>query len=60
MSGTWVSYRAISARTVGLAMVGATRLGRRGMQRYTYEGIRLLARAGQRAVAPSKSAAGSR
>jgi uncharacterized protein YbjT (DUF2867 family) len=60
MSGTWVSYRAISARTVGLAMVGATRLGRRGVQRYTYEGIRLLARAGQRSLTPPKSAAGSR
>jgi uncharacterized protein YbjT (DUF2867 family) len=37
-------YRAISARTVATAMVGATRSGRRGVQRYTYSGIQALAR----------------
>ena len=37
-------YRAISARTVANAMVGATRSGRRGVQRYTYSGIQALAR----------------
>jgi len=34
--------RGISARTVAAAMLGATRSGRRGVQRYTYSGIRAL------------------
>jgi uncharacterized protein YbjT (DUF2867 family) len=37
-------YRAIPGRVVADAMVGAIRAGRRGVQRYTYEGIRALAR----------------
>ena len=37
-------YRAIPARTVATAMVGATRSGRRGVQRYTYSGIQALTR----------------
>jgi uncharacterized protein YbjT (DUF2867 family) len=45
LRGNWLAYRGISARTVGQAMLGATRLGRRGLQRYTYEGIQALARA---------------
>jgi len=36
--------RAISARTVGSAMMGAVRSGRRGVQRYTYSAIQALAR----------------
>ena len=37
-------FRAIAARTVAAAMVGATRSGRRGVQRYTYSGLQSLAR----------------
>jgi uncharacterized protein YbjT (DUF2867 family) len=37
-------FRAIQARTVATAMVGATRSGRRGVQRYAYSGIQALAR----------------
>ena len=37
-------YRAISARTVAAAMLGATRSGRQSVQRYTYSGIQALAR----------------
>jgi hypothetical protein len=37
-------FRGISARTVGAAMVGVTRSGRRGVQRYTYSGIQALSR----------------
>jgi uncharacterized protein YbjT (DUF2867 family) len=37
-------HRGISAVTVGAAMLGAVRLGRRGVQRYTWSGIRSLAR----------------
>jgi hypothetical protein len=36
--------RAIPARTVAAAMVGVTRSGRRGVQRYTYSAIQALAR----------------
>jgi uncharacterized protein YbjT (DUF2867 family) len=42
--GTREHYRAIPARTVATAMVGATRSGRRGVQRYTYSGIQALTR----------------
>ena len=38
-------HRAISARIVAAAMLGAARSGRRGTYRYTYSGIRALARA---------------
>jgi uncharacterized protein YbjT (DUF2867 family) len=44
LSGKYVNYRGIPARTVGAAMLGATRSGRRGVQRYTYAGIEALAR----------------
>ena len=44
MHGKYAPYRAISARTVAAAMLGATRSGRRGVQRYTYDGIQALAR----------------
>jgi hypothetical protein len=36
-------YRGISAQKVALAMLGASRSGRRGVYRYTYQGIRQLA-----------------
>jgi len=44
LTGKREPLRAISARTVAAAMVGATRSGRRGVQRYTYSGIQALAR----------------
>ena len=44
LSGKYVAYRGIPARTVGAAMLGATRSGRRGVQRYTWPGIEALAR----------------
>jgi len=44
LRGKYLPYRAIGARTVAAAMLGATRSGRRGVQRYTYEGIQALAR----------------
>ena len=43
LTGTREPYRAISARTVASAMVGAARSGRRGVYRYTYQNIRALA-----------------
>ena len=44
LHGERAVYRAISAKTVGAAIVGATRSGRKGVQRYTYSGIEALAR----------------
>lgn len=44
LGGKYVNYRGVSASTVGAAMLGATRSGRRGVQRYTYPGIEALAR----------------
>jgi uncharacterized protein YbjT (DUF2867 family) len=44
LAGKYAVYRGISARTVGAAMLGATRSGRRGVQRYTHAGIEALAR----------------
>jgi uncharacterized protein YbjT (DUF2867 family) len=41
--GSREQYRGIAARTVAAAMAGATRSMRRGLQRYTYRGIRALA-----------------
>ena len=37
-------FRGIGAKTVGAAIVGATRSGRRGMQRYTYDTLQALSR----------------
>jgi len=44
LRGKYAPYRGISARIVAAAMLGATRSGRRGVQRYTYDGIQALAR----------------
>ena len=44
LTGKREHFRAIPARTVANAMLGATRSGRRGVQRYTYSGIQALAR----------------
>lgn len=43
LTGTRASLRAISARTVAQAMIGAARSNRRGTYRYTWQGIRQLA-----------------
>jgi uncharacterized protein YbjT (DUF2867 family) len=42
--GERVVYRAIPARTVASAMIGAVRLGRKGVQKYTYTAIQALAK----------------
>jgi uncharacterized protein YbjT (DUF2867 family) len=44
LRGAREAYRAVSAQTLGAAMLGATRSGRRGVQRYTYSGIQALSR----------------
>ena len=46
LRGKYVRYRGISARTVAVAMLGATRSGRRGVQRYQWGGLQALARLG--------------
>jgi len=63
LGGSYAVYRGISAGTVAKAMLGATRSGRRGVQRYTYAGIEALARAPfarPRAPPPAKAAARAR
>jgi uncharacterized protein YbjT (DUF2867 family) len=44
LTGKREIFRAIPARTVAAAMVGVTRSGRRGVQRYTYSAIESLSR----------------
>jgi uncharacterized protein YbjT (DUF2867 family) len=46
LRGKYLPYRSISARVVGAALLGAIRSGRRGMQRYDWEGLHALARLG--------------
>jgi uncharacterized protein YbjT (DUF2867 family) len=53
MVGNRAAYRTISARTVAAAMVGATRSGRQGVQRYTNPGIQALARLTSRFQPPA-------
>jgi uncharacterized protein YbjT (DUF2867 family) len=63
LRGKYLLYRGIPARTVGAAMLGATRSGRRGVQRYTYQGIEALARLTPPrpgSTAPTKAPAGAR
>ena len=43
LRGAREAFRGIAAKTVGAAIVGATRSGRRGVQRYTHSGLRALA-----------------
>lgn len=43
--GPWSRYRPISAADVAAAMLAAARSGRKGVTRYTYPGLRRLARA---------------
>jgi uncharacterized protein YbjT (DUF2867 family) len=52
LTGNRAAYRGISARTVAAAMVGSTRSGRKGVQRYLNPGIQQLARITSRAAAP--------
>lgn len=49
LTGKRVGYRGISARTLAQAMVGATRSGRKGVQRYLGPAIQQLARLTSRA-----------
>jgi uncharacterized protein YbjT (DUF2867 family) len=44
LRGPREAYRGIGAKTVGAAVVGAMRLGRRGVQRYTYDNLQALSR----------------
>jgi uncharacterized protein YbjT (DUF2867 family) len=44
LRGEREAFRGISAQTVGAAILGATRSGRKGVQRYTYAGIEALAK----------------
>ena len=44
LRGARGALRGISAKTVGTAIVGAMRSGRRGVQRYTFDGIEALSR----------------
>jgi uncharacterized protein YbjT (DUF2867 family) len=63
LPGRYSQYRGIPVRTLAAAMLGATRSGRRGVQRYTYEGLVALSRlsaARTRPLAPSKAPAGAR
>jgi uncharacterized protein YbjT (DUF2867 family) len=62
LRGPRAAYRAIGARTVAAAMVGATRSGRKGVQRYTYPGIEALAQISSRvpATQPARKPAGAR
>jgi uncharacterized protein YbjT (DUF2867 family) len=63
LGGKYAAFRGISAITVGKAMLGATRSGRRGVQRYTYAGIEALSRTGAaraRTPPPAKAAARAR
>lgn len=63
LGGKYAAYRGISVTTVAQAMLGATRSGRRGVQRYTHTGIEALARATfarPPAPPPAKAAARAR
>ena len=61
LAGKYAIYRGIAARTLGAAMLGATRSGRRGVQRYTHDGIEALARlSAARARAPAQPKAPAR
>ena len=44
LRGNREAFRAIGAKTVGAAVVGAMRSGRRGVQRYTYDSLLALSR----------------
>jgi uncharacterized protein YbjT (DUF2867 family) len=44
LRGERAAFRSIQVKTVAAAIVGATRSGRKGVQRYTYDGIEALSR----------------
>lgn len=44
LRGPREAFRAIGVKTVAAAIVGATRSGRRGVQRYTYDNLQALSR----------------
>jgi uncharacterized protein YbjT (DUF2867 family) len=44
LRGAREAFRGIPAKTVGAAIIGTTRSGRRGVQRYTHAGMQALAR----------------
>lgn len=52
LTGARAAYRGISVRTLAAAVIGATRSGRKGVQRYVNPEIRQLARLTSRAPAP--------
>lgn len=52
LRGNYLPYRAISARVLGAALLGATRSGRRGVQRYDWVGLQSLARLGAARAQP--------
>lgn len=60
LTGPREVHRAVSARIVAAAMLGAARSGRRGIYRYTYSGIRALARAPAPSQAHAAAAARDR
>jgi uncharacterized protein YbjT (DUF2867 family) len=63
LRGKFAPYRGIPANTVAAAMLGAIRSGRRGVQRYTCDGIEALARLTaprSRPLTPTKAPAGAR
>lgn len=55
LTGKREPLRAIPAHTVAAAMLGATRTGRRGVQRYTYSGIQALARLKPVRIVPTRT-----
>ena len=44
LRGPREAFRGVGAKMVGAAIVGATRSGRRGVQRYTYDSLQALSR----------------
>lgn len=56
LTGAREAYRAIPAETVGRAMLGAARAGRRGVYRYTYADIRKLAEMRPHQAIPAEQA----
>ena len=56
LTGSREPYRAIAAETVGRAMLGAARAGRRGVVRYTYADLRRLAEMRPAQTIPAETA----
>jgi hypothetical protein len=62
LRGPREAFRSIPVKTVAMAVAGATRSGRRGVQRYTHAGIQALARLKSVRIIPldAKAAANNR